>query len=794
MSGDGRWLTLRKRGWMPVWKESDMDKDTLILFDLRNPEKYHIAGYRQNVWEMAFAGNHHLLLLYDRQTELLNLDKQTSTFFKGVKRIQVLNEEQFLLYYNPKTGNRLELRNISGEQVNAADSVSRFYTTEDNQVYAITENGENGNEILLLKDKATERIYETTHKIISLEAGSGEGIMICEQAQENGSQEIVYLDLINKTTYPLREVLPVIFQQGFSKILKEGSVYFLKLWVEKEKPENATADVWYGTDNRLEEKFYPPVKTLTYVWEPCKHAIRQIGDDDLTSNLAIGNDRYFLSFNPYLLQDYTEEQAPLQLYVYDRVKDRYSLPDTIAPELYLSGDGRYALSPKDGEWYLYHIPSRNKKLIPGKDLGTPWFPSDGQAVLFEGEGALWKYELKTGTLAKAVEFEGYQTSIINGETKTIATRKGRFYTKQVNVQEPLVVKLYNPEKNVSSYSLWKNGRFSTIVPPTARCIQNLVYNVPYTRFCYTEEDYDLPPRLVFKEMGKEGKILYQSNQEDKAILSLRQEIVSNTNSEGIPLKGILYYPLNYSTSQKYPMVVHIYGKQRQLSNRYPYPSYYEGVGFNVRLLIENGYFVYLPDIVIQGKEGPGIDALDCVNNALDALAGNPLIDKKRIGLIGHSFGGYETDFIATHSDRFAAYVSGSGCSDIVWAANSFNYNFHFPDYVRIKVNRYKMGVPFSENKALYLKNNPVYHAEKVNAPVLLWAGLEDQNVTSDHTMALYNALRRNKKDVVVLFYKGEGHSLQKPGAQFDLTSRIMDWFDYFLKERTDIEWVNKRLP
>lgn len=87
-------------------------------------------------------------------------------------------------------------------------------------------------------------------------------------------------------------------------------------------------------------------------------------------------------------------------------------------------------------------------------------------------------------------------------------------------------------------------------------------------------------------------------------------------------------------------------------------------------------------------------------------------------------------------------------------------------------------------------NNPIYYVEQVNAPVLLWSGLNDQNVTSDHTMAFYNALRRNKKDVIALYYNDQGHSLQELQSQFDLTSRILDWFDYFLKENTKIEWIS----
>jgi hypothetical protein len=72
-----------------------------------------------------------------------------------------------------------------------------------------------------------------------------------------------------------------------------------------------------------------------------------------------------------------------------------------------------------------------------------------------------------------------------------------------------------------------------------------------------------------------------------------------------------------------------------------------------------------------------------------------------------------------------------------------------------------------------------------------WAGLEDQNVTAEHTMAFYNALRRNRKQVIALFYKGEGHSLLQEQAQVDLTCRVLNWFGYFLKRNGEGGWIDE---
>ncbi len=796
MSNDGKWLTIRKRSWLPAYGTSDFDNDTILIFDTGRSGKGKIAARRTAIRSLAFTGNNILILSDSLRTELLSLEKQTSIFYKDVKKAEALKgKSRFLLHYNKQENDRLELRDNDGKLLNSLDNVYRYFTTSQGHVYAVSETGKNEFKITLLNDSETEQLYETSLKIEYLDIDpDGQGMMIREENHAGSSEEIVYLDTESKTAWPLKEVLPATIQRGFTDVIHEGDSYFVKTYNEKEKKADTITDIWYGNDNQIEEKFIPPADVLTYLWEPVSHTIIRIGTDDLTTSCSIGSNRYFLCFNPYKFQDYTREYALLQLFVYDRVSGQYSILDTIEPELNLSADGQYALSPRDKEWYLYHIASGNKKLIPRKDLGEPRFTDDGKAVLFEGDGALWLYDLEDGTLTEAAVFKGYRTSVVNNEGESLGIPHGSFNKPHVNLQGPLIIKLYDPQENVTSYVLWHKGKSKVIVPPTTCHIQDLNADKAYSHFVYTEENYNLPPRLVYSEIGRKEQVLYQSDKENSSIFSLRQEIISYTNSDGDPLKGILYYPLNYDPSVKYPMVVHIYEKQRHYSNLYPsFSSYYDEEGFNIRLLLEKGYFVYMPDILIQWGKGPGLNALDCVNKSLDALNGIQSIDKHRIGLTGHSFGGYETDFIATHSTRFAAYVSGSGHSDILRDYYSFNYGFLYPDLVRIESNQYKMGVPFSANKTLYFENNPIYYADNVNAPVLLWSGTEDQNVTSDNTMAFYIALRRNGKTVTMLFYKGEGHGLQTQQAQFDLTSRILDWFDYFLKEDTGIEWISKAI-
>jgi dipeptidyl aminopeptidase/acylaminoacyl peptidase len=782
MSDDGKWFTIRK--------EYNLNRDTILIFNSRYPERQ--IGYRLKAGTIYFLSNDNMVIISPGQAELFNPRKQSSILFKGVIQIKALrNKTQFLLHYDDEENNKLVLYNGCGELLSTTENVSHFYVTSNDQIYAVTENMDGVSEVVVLTDKTAEVVYKTFRRISYLEPDPGRsGLMIYEYDTESKLQEILYLDSINMV-YSLNKLLPISFQEGYREVTDKSGTYFFALYFKKEEIDTSSLDIWYSNDNKLSRKFYPLAREVNYLWEQGAKQVWQFKSDVNTKTACIGSARYFLSFDPYLFQDYTQP-ARYKINVFDRLNNCFSVMDTISEDIYSSPDGNYVLYKRNKNWIIYCIATGTKNVIADNRLNVPWFTKDSKSVLFEGDGGLWYYELKKGSLITLGNFNGYRLNILNGNLRI--TLKGfNFFEKTVNSQEPLILKLYDPQENKSKYILWEEGRYKTIIPLTTRLVQSLKYSKSFDCFSWVEEDHNLPPRLVYKKFGEEAIVLYQSNKADSAVILLKQEIIEYQNSEDVPLKGILYYPLNFNPSGSYPLIIRIYEKQRHLSNKYAFPSYYEGLGFNIRLLIENGFFVFLPDILIQGKEdkGPGVDALDCVNNALDAIAGNPNIDLQRIGLIGHSFGGYEADFIATHSNRFAAYVSGCGQSDLLTGYFSFNYNFLTPDYRRIESGQYCMNVPFSENKELYFNNNPIYCAEKVNAPVLLWSGLEDKNVSSDQSMAFYNSLRRNNKDVIALFYKGEGHNIRKNELQFDLTSRIMDWFGFFLKNDVGAEWIIK---
>ena len=182
--------------------------------------------------------------------------------------------------------------------------------------------------------------------------------------------------------------------------------------------------------------------------------------------------------------------------------------------------------------------------------------------------------------------------------------------------------------------------------------------------------------------------------------------------------------------------------------------------------------------------------MDCVTAAVQAVFATGKVDAKRIGLIGHSFGGYQTNFIITQTDMFAAAVSGAGIGDTQRHYFGLEHNgITSGSMWRYESQQFRMGTSFFDSKEGYWRNNPIVHADAIKTPLLLWAGEIDHVVPFEQSLTFYLALRRLGKKSIFLVYPQGDHSLTIPGQQKDLSQRVIQWFDYFLKDAADVGWI-----
>ncbi len=234
------------------------------------------------------------------------------------------------------------------------------------------------------------------------------------------------------------------------------------------------------------------------------------------------------------------------------------------------------------------------------------------------------------------------------------------------------------------------------------------------------------------------------------------------------------------------MIVQIYEIESNQLHNWSAPS--ERSTYNAAVWTQHGYFVLRPDITFKPRD-PGISALDCVTSAVKKALETGMIDAKHVGLTGHSWGGYETTFIVTHSDLFAVGAVGGALTNLSSSVGEIYWNSGAPETGHVEVGQERMQVPLYEDPQSYIRNSSTFVANKLAAPLLMEVGDHDGASDWHQDIEFYNAARRAGKPVVMLVYEGENHSVAQKPNQIDYHRRINAWFDHYLKGAPAEDWM-----
>jgi len=268
-------------------------------------------------------------------------------------------------------------------------------------------------------------------------------------------------------------------------------------------------------------------------------------------------------------------------------------------------------------------------------------------------------------------------------------------------------------------------------------------------------------------------------------------LVDFKNSKGQRLQGTLTLPANYQPGKKYPMLVYFYEKLSNTHHSFAMPQYDDRPHFAE--YASDGYLVLQPDIVYEiGK--PGSSALDCVTAATKKVIEMGYADPKHIGIQGHSWGGYETSYILTQTDMFAAVVTGAPPTNLV----SF-YGETYPGTGTlqqgiIEVGQVRMGTNPWDNHQLFEDQSALYHVRNIKTPFMILHGTADNAVDWHQGLELYGAAKRWGKQVILLSYPGEPHHLARKENQKDFQQRMKQFFDHYLKGRPAPKWMTDGVP
>ncbi|AOT09826.1 alpha/beta hydrolase family protein [Pseudoalteromonas luteoviolacea] len=252
-----------------------------------------------------------------------------------------------------------------------------------------------------------------------------------------------------------------------------------------------------------------------------------------------------------------------------------------------------------------------------------------------------------------------------------------------------------------------------------------------------------------------------------------------TNSVGTEIKGRVYVPHGLDKNKKHPALIYYYGGtspvSRGFTGRYPF-NFWATNGYVVYVLQPSGATGFGQEFSAKHVNDWGNRAADDIIEGTNAfLDAYQFVDKKRLGNLGASYGGFMTMTLATKTDLFSASISHAGISNLTsyWGHGWWGYLY--------SAEASKHSYPWN-NSNLYSQQSPVFNADKVKTPLLLVHGDADVNVPVGESHIMYTALKMLNQDVELIEYKGADHQIFARDRRFQWWDTMLAYFDKHLKD------------
>jgi dipeptidyl aminopeptidase/acylaminoacyl peptidase len=285
------------------------------------------------------------------------------------------------------------------------------------------------------------------------------------------------------------------------------------------------------------------------------------------------------------------------------------------------------------------------------------------------------------------------------------------------------------------------------------------------------QDFTTPPHLVTGPLAHPRQV---SHENDALAAQVSAQSIHWTN-EGFDVQGWLTGPLHPQPGKTYPMIVLVHGGPSSAVQ----PQYlWKGTTND---LVQHGFYVFQPNP--RGSFGQG-EAFTRANvkdfgggDLRDILAGVDAVEKaapvddKRLGVYGHSYGGYMTMWTVTHSTRFRAGVAGAGIADWVsyYGENGIN-QWMVPFF----------GTTAYDDPAAYDRFSPIRYIKAARTPTFIYVGERDVECPADQSLQFHSGLDAMGVPNSLVIYAGEGHGIREAEHKEDLKRRILGWFDKYL--------------
>ena len=570
--------------------------------------------------------------------------------------------------------------------------------------------------------------------------------------------------------------------------------------------------IWHGQDKRLQSEQQVQEqrdKTFSYLAEyrVAEKAFIRLADDEVRDvspapkgRFAVGED-----IRAYELDANLDGRNFSDVYVIDMRTGKRT--KALEKKRYVYGplfDGVHFLYYDDGHFHTFDM-ATGKSVNITKDVPAsfvnedndtnvvkpPDYPAgstkDGLNALLSDGWDIWSVPVSGAGKAVNLTANGARDKIryrrlrIDPEEKAVDLAQAQYFSVYGEWTKKSGLARLEKGKAAPATLLWDDAGFGGL----AKAKKADVY--VYARDTYK----DYPDYYAADATLANGRRLTEADPQQKdflwssgsVLLDYKMDPASGLDKS---LQAALFLPANYEKGKRYPTIVYYYEKMSQQLNRYAQPS---ANGFNKSVYTSNGYAVLMPDITYKIND-PGMSAAWCVLPAIDAAVAAGVVDRAKIGLQGHSWGGYQTAFLITQAE-FAAAVAGAPLTNMISMYSSIYFNSGSANQPIFESSQGRFTGGYWDNLEAYQRNSPVYYAAQVKTPLIILHNDKDGAVDWNQGIEYYNTLRRLKKPVVMLQYVGENHGLQKAANQKDYTVRMKEFFDHHLMGKPAPDWYVK---
>ena len=413
----------------------------------------------------------------------------------------------------------------------------------------------------------------------------------------------------------------------------------------------------------------------------------------------------------------------------------------------------------------------------------PLWDTTGACLYFVRNGTLWRAFVNESKAAEVVQIRGRQIVAMvpqldnmlwttdRGETTVVITRdevgkKEAFYKVDLSIGRATAIREANQCYSCGVVEF----------PEQLTAVSN-----DGERVAYFVEDAGHPLDLWMTDARfiKQHRLTHLNPQFDDCKLGTAR-LIDWLSADGESLQGALLLPSHYQEGKRYPLMVYVYGG-RSISdyfNRFGFESRV----FNLQLLATRGYAVFLPDAP-QHLGTPMLDLAKTVLPGINRLIELGIADPERLGVMGHSYGGYSVLSLLVQTRRFKVAIAADGSGDLTGQYGAMDNSGNAFGVSVLERGQGLMGGTPWQDRERYIENSPLFYFYRVETPLLVVHGAQDTVVPSYLGDEVFVALRRLGKEVQYAKYEGEGHApfAWQFSNQVDLSTRIIAWVDKYLK-------------